>query len=87
MCNLIFFQIHNSTGTGKIGKMAFGMASNLFHLRHNFLTHFVQTHGNLCLICNDCLRPSGHFADLACSFSVVFLVVLVQDDKCCDYHI
>ena len=24
--------------TDKLGKMAFGMASNLFHLRHNFLT-------------------------------------------------
>ena len=23
---------------------------------------FVQTHGNLWLICNDCLRPSGYFA-------------------------
>ena len=47
--------------------MAFGMASNLFQLSHNFLTHkcprlstkrflFKQTE-ILWLICNDCLRP------------------------------
>ena len=29
---------------------------------------FVQTHGNLLLICNDCLRPSGYFSDLVCEW-------------------
>ena len=33
-----FLYIPNLQYTGKVGKMAFGMASNLFHLRHNFLT-------------------------------------------------
>ena len=65
--------VPNHPSTDKVWKIAFGMASNLFQLNHNFLTHFIQTHGNLWLICNDCLRPSGHFADLACSCAVVYL--------------
>ena len=33
-----FLYIPNLSSTGKVWKIAFGVASNLFHLRHNFLT-------------------------------------------------
>ena len=58
--------VPNHPFTDKVFKMAFGMASNLFQLNHNFLTRFAQTHRNLWLICNDCLLPSGYFSVLAC---------------------
>ena len=35
----LFLYIRNLLFTDKVCKMAFGMASNLFHLNHNFLTH------------------------------------------------
>ena len=35
----LFLYIRNLLFTDKVCKMAFGMASNLFHLSHNFLTH------------------------------------------------
>ncbi len=34
-----FISSHHVLSTYKVCKMAFGMASNLFHLNHNFLTH------------------------------------------------
>ena len=37
-CPICFLYIPTLPSTDKVGTMAFGMASNLFHLRHNFLT-------------------------------------------------
>lgn len=65
--------------------MAFGMAGNLFHPSHNFLTHkrpnlstkrhlFRHTE-ILWLIRNDCLRPSGYFSDPACPCTVVYICI------------
>ena len=63
----LFLYIPNLPFTNKVWKMTFGMASNLFHLSHNFLTHkcpILSTKRHLFkhteilwLICNDCLRP------------------------------
>jgi hypothetical protein len=80
---LPFVQIPNLPSTDKVFKMTSGMASNLFHLNHNFLTHkcpnlstkrhlfkHTEIYGSSAMIA---YAPEVYFANLACSCMVGYL--------------